>query len=282
MLNFTKMEGTGNDYIYIDLIKQNIKCDFSKLAKKLSNRNYSIGSDGIILILPSKIADYKMKMYNKDGSEGMMCGNGIRCFSKYLYENGYITKNSVQIETASGIKTVFLNIDKNNLQNITVDMSVPCILPNLIPVNNDSNIVNLNIDNSNFKLFCVSVGNPHAVTFVNDVDNFDIDLFGSKIQSHKIFPDKTNVEFIQILDNANIKMRVYERGTGETMSCGTGACAAGYVCIKYMNLKNNLKVHLKGGILNILLAENGHIFLTGGANTTFKGSIDEEALNDIY
>lgn len=282
MLKFTKMEGTGNDYIYINLLEKKFNYDYSNLTIKLSNRNYSIGSDGVIFILPSKTADYKMKMFNKDGSEGAMCGNGIRCFAKYLYDNKYTKKNILQIETLSGIKTVFLNIENEKITNITVDMGEAITIPEKIPINNSDNIIELVILDKIFKLYCISMGNPHAVIFVDNIDNFDIEKYGSIIESHNIFPNKTNVEFIQIIDNSHIKMRVYERGSGETMSCGTGSCAAGYVCIKHMNLKNNLNVQLKGGVLKVLLAENNHIFLTGNANTTFEGVIDEEDLNGIY
>lgn len=282
MLKFVKMEGTGNDYIYINLLEKKINYDYSKLAIKLSDRHYSIGSDGVIFILPSNIADYKMIMFNKDGSEGAMCGNGIRCFAKYLYENRYTRKNILQIETLSGIKTIFLNIDKGKIINITVDMGEAIIDTHSIPLNNSSNIINLNILDKKFKFYCASIGNPHAVTFIDNIDNFDVEKYGKIIECHKIFPNKTNVEFVEIIDNSHIKMRVFERGSGETMSCGTGACISAYISIKYMHLKNNLDVKIKGGTLKILLAENNHLFLTGDANITFEGIIYEEELNGLY
>lgn len=280
MLNFTKMEGTGNDYIYIDLIKQNIKCDFSKLAKKLSNRNYSIGSDGIILILPSKIADYKMKMYNKDGSEGMMCGNGIRCVAKYSYEHGLVSKDIITVETKSGVKTLKLTIADGKVTYVSVDMGVAVIKPEDIPVNDDADTFikrKMTVDGKEYEVTCVSMGNPHAVIFTTGIDDMELDKIGPLFEHHELFPEQINTEFVEVIDEHTLKMRVWERGSGETMSCGTGTCAVTVAAVLngYCRRDEEVTIKIRGGELKDTYLSDGRVIMKGTATHVFDGEIEE-------
>ncbi len=232
MLKFTKMQGLGNDYVYMDAIHQKIENE-SSLAQFVSNRHFGIGSDGLILICKSDVADFKMKMYNADGSQAEMCGNGIRCVGKFVYDKGLTNKKQVTIETLAGIKTLNLNIVEGKVETVKVDMGKPILEPTEIPVKTTQKPVKslkLNAKDREFEFACVSMGNPHAITKVEDVKNFDVAKYGSVIEIDPIFPNKTNVEFIEIVDKNNIKMRVWERGAGETLACGTGACASVVAC----------------------------------------------------
>ncbi len=232
MKKFTKMHGLGNDYVYMDAIHQKIDNE-SELARFVSNRHFGIGSDGLILICKSKIADFKMRMFNQDGSEAEMCGNGIRCVGKFVYDKGLIDKTTVTIETLAGVKTLNLNIKDKKVETVRVDMGEPILEPEKIPVISKENPVKelkLKALDKEFIFTCVSMGNPHAITVVNNTDNFDIEKYGKLIEESKVFPNKTNVEFVQIVDKEHIKMRVWERGAGETLACGTGACATLVAC----------------------------------------------------
>lgn len=278
MIKFFKMHGLGNDYVYMDAINQNIENE-SSLAQFVSNRHFGIGSDGLILICKSDIADFKMRMFNADGSEAEMCGNGIRCVGKFVYDNGLTDKTKVTIETLAGIKTLNLNVKDGKVESVRVDMGEPILEPNKIPVVSDEDIVKnlvLDAEGKSFKFTCVSMGNPHAITVVNDVKNFDVEKYGKVLEVDKVFPNKTNVEFIQILDENNIKMRVWERGSGETLACGTGACASVVACILNGLTSRNVKVQLLGGNLEIEWnKEDNHVYMTGPAVTVFEGNLLE-------
>ena len=226
MIEFTKMHGLGNDYVYIDCTKKEEPKNISELAKKVSNRHFGIGSDGLILIENSKTCDFKMKMFNYDGSEAQMCGNGIRCVGKYVYDNGLTNKKNLTIETLAGTKTLKLNVVDEKVETVEVDMGEPILDPKLIPVISDEMPVkNLKLKalDKEFVFTCVSIGNPHAVTVVEDLENFDVEKYGKILEVDKHFPQRANIEFIEIEDRKNIKMRVWERGTGETFACGTGS-----------------------------------------------------------
>ena len=277
MIKFTKMQGLGNDYVYMDAIHQKIENE-SSLAQFVSNRHFGIGSDGLILICKSDIADFKMRMFNSDGSEAEMCGNGIRCVGKFVYDKGLTDKTTVTIETLAGIKTLELNTKDGKVETVKVDMGEPILNPKEIPVISDEEPVKnlmLEAEGRKFKFTCVSMGNPHAITEVEDTEKFDVEKYGKVLEIDKTFPNKTNVEFIQIVDKNHVKMRVWERGAGETLACGTGACATAVAC--YLNGKTdrNVEVELLGGKLYIEWnEENNHIYMTGPAVTVFEGMLE--------
>ena len=276
MIKFTKMHGLGNDYVYMDAIHQTIENE-SSLAQFVSNRHFGIGSDGLILICKSDVADFKMKMYNQDGSQAEMCGNGIRCVGKFVYDNGLTNKTRITIETLAGIKTLELNVENNEVKTVKVDMGEPILNPEKIPVKTQEEpVMNLKIKalDREFKFTCVSMGNPHAITIVEDTKNFDVEKYGKILEVNEVFPNKTNVEFIQILDKEHIKMRVWERGAGETLACGTGACATLVACNLNGLTNNKAIVQLLGGDLEIEWnKENNHIYMTGPAETVFEGNL---------
>ena len=284
MIKFTKMQGLGNDYVYIDAIHQNIK-DPSSLAKFVSNRNFGIGSDGLILICNSDVADFKMRMFNQDGSEAEMCGNGIRCVGKFVYDKGLTKKTNITVETLAGIKKLELHIKLGNkkekvgeVQTVKVNMGEPILIPEEIPVIATKTPVKdlkISVLDKEFKFTCVSMGNPHAVTIVDDVQKFDVEKYGKLIEVDSVFPNKTNVEFVQIIDKQNLRMRVWERGTGETLACGTGACATAVAC--YLNGYTNraVNIQLLGGELLIEWNEkDNNIYMTGPAVTVFEGELE--------
>ena len=276
MIKFTKMQGLGNDYVYIDAINQNIE-NVSSLAKFVSDRHFGIGSDGLILICKSSIADFKMRMFNSDGSEAEMCGNGIRCVGKFVYDKGLTHKTTLTIETLAGIKTLKLNTKEGKVETVKVDMGEPILEPEKIPViSNEKPVKNLILkaDNKEFKFTCVSMGNPHAITEVENTEKFDVEKYGKILEVDKAFPNKTNVEFIQILDKEHIKMRVWERGAGETLACGTGACATAVACCLNGKTNRKVEVELLGGRLYIEWNEtDNHVYMTGPAVTVFEGSM---------
>lgn len=287
MLEFTKMQGIGNDYVYIDCTKKELEKP-EKISQIVSNRHFGIGSDGLILILNSKIADFKMEIYNADGSQAEMCGNGIRCVAKFVYDKGLTEKTKLKIETLAGIKELELNVENGKVKTVKVDMGEPILEAEKIPVYIDekmksegitptSVIKNLKLEayNQNFTFTCVSMGNPHAITFIDNVEKFDVKKFGSVFEVAKAFPKKSNIEFVEIVDKENINMRVWERGSGETMACGTGSCASVVACILNNKTSNKVKVHLLGGELYIEWnKENNHIYMTGPAEIVFEGKID--------
>ena len=275
MIKFTKMHGLGNDYVYIDCTKEKFNEDIPELAKKMSDRHFGIGSDGIILICRSDIADFKMRMFNFDGSESEMCGNGIRCVGKFVYDKGLTKKEELKIETLAGIKTLKLNIENEKVKTIQVDMGKPILEPEKIPVISKQNPVTdlkINALDKEFICTCVSMGNPHAVTEIENTEDFEIEKYGSLMEVDEHFHNKANIEFIQILDKEHIKMRVWERGTGETLACGTGACAVSVACNLRGRTNNKVEVQLLGGNLQIEWnKENNHVYMTGSAETVFEG-----------
>lgn len=263
-MKFSKIHGLGNDYIYIDARDHELH-NINDLAKKVSDRHLGIGGDGLILLLDSNCADYKMRIFNADGSEAEMCGNGIRGLAKYIYENNINKKNNLTIETKCGIKNVKLNTLNDKLISVTVDMGkVELIDKNKLTINNEK-----------FDYHYISVGNPHLVIFTNKLEKIDLQNIGPKLENHPLFPNRTNVEFVQIIDRENIDMRVWERGSGETLACGTGAVASVIAGILDNKLNCNCKVHLKYGVLNIYFNENTyHAYLTGNVTHVFDGKIN--------
>ena len=279
MIKFTKMHGLGNDYVYMDAIHQNIENE-SNLAQFVSNRNFGIGSDGLILICESKVAAFRMKMFNQDGSQAEMCGNGIRCVGKFVYDKGLTNKTTITIETLAGIKTLNLNVKEGKVQTVKVDMGEPILKAENIPVISEkSPVKNLKIrsEDREFEFTCVSMGNPHAITVIKNVKDFDVEKYGKPIEINEVFPKKTNVEFAEIIDDTHIKMRVWERGTGETLACGTGACATAVACNLNELTNKNVYIELLGGVLEIEWnQDNNHIYMTGPAVTVFEGVLEDK------
>lgn len=269
-MKFTKMEGLGNDYVYINGFEETVE-EPSKLARKISDRHFGIGSDGLILIKPSDKVDFAMDMYNADGSRSEMCGNGIRCVGKYVYDFGLTDKRNLTIETLAGIKDLTLHVDENTekgkVKEVTVNMGKPIIEHRDFP---------LIVDGKTFSVTCVSMGNPHCITFVKDVSKVPLEQFGSKIEHHPTFPNRTNVEFVQVLDRNRLKIRVWERGTGETLACGTGACAAAVAGILNLKMESELAVELLGGTLKVRWdRKKDAVYMTGAARTVFCGEMDD-------
>ena len=279
MIRFTKMQGLGNDYVYIDCFSKDVNLgNISDLAKFMSNRHFGIGSDGIILICKSDIADFKMRMFNFDGSEAEMCGNGIRCVGKFVYDKGLTKKENLKIETLAGIKILKLNIKNGKVDTVRVDMGEPILNPKEIPVDYEGEPVKglkIKAIDREFEFTCVSMGNPHAITIINNKTEFNIEKYGPVLEIDKHFPKKSNIEFIEIMDKENIKMRVWERGTGETLACGTGACATAVACNLNGLTNRKVNINLLGGILKIEWDEKtNHVFMTGPAVTVFEGEIE--------
>lgn len=276
-MEFTKMEGCGNDYVYVNGFTNKIE-NPNKLSEFVSNRNFGIGSDGLIMINPSNKADFRMNMYNADGSEGKMCGNGIRCVAKYVYDNKMTDKTTITVETLSGIKTLVLNVEGDKVKTVRVDMGSPILEAKEVPVISDKEQVidePITIDNREYKITCVSMGNPHAITFIDDTDSLDIESIGPKFEKNEIFPDRINTEFIQIVDRNTIKMRVWERGSGETLACGTGACASVVACVLNNLTEDKVTVELLGGDLFIEYnREENTVYMTGPARVSFVGNIE--------
>ena len=281
MIKFTKMHGLGNDYVYIDAINQKIENE-SSLAKFVSNRHFGIGSDGLILICKSEVADFKMRMFNSDGSEAEMCGNGIRCVGKFVYDKRLTNKTTVKIETLAGIKTLILNTKDGKVETARVDMGEPILEAEKIPViSTEEPVKNLELEaeNKKFKFTCVSMGNPHAITIVENTKEFEVEKYGKVLEVDKAFPKKANIEFAQIINRQNINMRVWERGAGETLACGTGACATAVACNLNGLTDRKVNIELLGGTLNIEWNEtDNHVYMTGPAVTVFDGELYEEAI----
>lgn len=265
------MQGAGNDYVYIDARNERID-NPNSLAVKISDRHFGVGSDGLVLIMNSDVADFRMRMFNADGSESGMCGNASRCVGKYLYEKGLTNKKAMTLETASGIKMLNL-ITKNSLvEKVSVDMGVPQLQSNDIPVKY-SDTMNVPIENMMFT--CVSMGNPHAVTFIADTTTFDVETVGRKIEANHLFPQRTNVEFAQIISPDVIRMRVWERGSGETLACGTGACATLVAAVLHGKTARKATIKLLGGEVEVEWDEKTNkVTLTGGAEWVFKGEYE--------
>ena len=284
-MKFTKMHGCGNDYVYVDCTKEVIP-DIAATAVRVSDRHFGIGSDGLILIKSSEVADFEMDMYNADGSRGKMCGNGIRCVAKYVYDNGLTNKTEITVDTQAGIKTLQLTVCDGKVSKVRVDMGEPVLIPQEIPVK--ASVLGLADDrreaiiaqpftvaNSSYDITCVSMGNPHCITFIDeDVRSFPLEAIGSLFEKHELFPEGVNTEFVNIIDKEHLRMRVWERGSGETLACGTGACAVAVA--SYLNgfTGRKVDVELMGGHLEIVYdAATNHVFMTGPATEVFSGEI---------
>ena len=280
-MKFTKMQGLGNDYVYVNCFEEKIE-NPSELAVKVSDRHFGIGSDGLILIRPSEVADFRMTMFNADGSESEMCGNGIRCVGKYVYDYGLTDKTEVSVETLAGIKYLKFLIKDGKVDMVTVNMGEPILKPELVPVVGEGDAVidsPIEVDGKEYKMTCVSMGNPHSVVFVDDVDNFPLHEVGPLFERHKAFPRRVNAEFCQVIDRTHAKMRVWERGTGETLACGTGTCATAVACILNGKTEDEVTITLLGGDLIIRWdREKNVIYMTGPARVVFDGEIDVTAL----
>lgn len=265
-LHFTKMEGLGNDYVYVNCFKEQVT-NPTTLSRRISDRHFGIGADGLILIKPSDMADFAMEMYNADGSQGAMCGNGIRCVGKYVYDYGLTDKTKLRIETGSGIRDLILSISQGKVSDVTVQMGEPRLLFDLP--------VSLMVKDTMYDCTCVSMGNLHCVLFVPEVDVIRLHELGPYFEHHSRFPERVNTEFVQVIDRTHIKMRVWERGSGETLACGTGACAAAVACALADKTDNEVDVLLPGGMLFTRWdrADN-EMYMTGPANTIFDGIIE--------
>ncbi|MFT4142992.1 MAG: diaminopimelate epimerase [Mobilitalea sp.] len=276
-MRFTKMHGCGNDYVYVDCTKEKLD-NIEETAIKVSDRHFGIGSDGLILIENSQIADFKMDMYNNDGSRGKMCGNGIRCVAKFVYDNGLTDKTKITVETLSGIKELVLTVKEGKVTEVTVDMGTPITKASLVPVITEKETLikePITVLGQNYEITCVSMGNPHAVVFVEDVKSLPLDKIGPGFEKNEIFPDRVNTEFIRVIDRKTLEMRVWERGSGETLACGTGACASVVASILNDLTEDEVTVKLLGGDLKIRYdRELNTVFMTGPAEKVFDGEID--------
>ncbi len=276
-MKFTKMQGAGNDYVYVNCFAETVE-NPAEVAIRVSNRNFGIGSDGLILIMPSPVADVKMRMFNSDGSESEMCGNGIRCVAKYAYDHGIVSKQEITAETGAGILTLQLFTNGNKVERVRVNMGEPRLTRAEIPMTGDGSLrvvsEPLNILHSTFPITCVSMGNPHCVIFVDDVKSFPVEKYGPLIENHELFPRRTNVEFVQVISRTEVRQRTWERGAGETLACGTGASAVSVAGVLNSLTERRILNHLSGGDLELEWQENGPVFMTGPAVEVFTGEMD--------
>ena len=276
-MRFTKMQGLGNDYVYVNCLDQTVEHP-SSLAKMVSDRHFGIGSDGLILIRPSVCADFFMEMFNADGTRSEMCGNGIRCVGKYVFDHGLTDKTEITVNTLAGIKRLSLHVEEGKVWSVTVDMGEPQLEAELIPVRaSHSPVVTepIEVAGKRFEMTCVSMGNPHAVMFVDDTARVPIEQIGPAFEFHPQFPKRVNAEFIQVMNRSEVNMRVWERGTGETLACGTGACASTVACILNGLTDDEITLHLLGGDLRVKWDRaTNHVSMTGPAETVFEGDID--------
>ena len=278
-MRFAKLHGLGNDYIYLNGLEQDLsEYDLGKLARILSDRHFGIGSNGIILILPSEQADFRMRIFNSDGSEAEMCGNGLRGLAKCVYEHGLTDKLKLEVETGAGILPLAMEAVEGEVVAVSLNMGQPRLQRQQIPMRGEpaeERVLEepLEVDDTTVQITCVSMGNPHCVIFVDDVDSFPVTELGPKIENHELFPERTNVEFITVLDRQHLRMRVWERGAGETLACGTGAAAATVAGVLADRSDRRVEVHLRGGQLQVEWAEDNHVFLTGPATEVFSGEV---------
>jgi diaminopimelate epimerase len=276
-MRFWKMHGLGNDYIVIDNRDGKISgLQAAELAKRLCERRFSVGGDGLLLVCNSTIADAKMRIFNADGSEAEMCGNGIRCFSKYVYENGVVKRDEFSVETLSGVKHVWLTVKGKEVVTVKVDMGEPNWERSSLPMKGKGTCIDtdLDVDGEQFKVTCLSMGNPHCVIFVDCIDCFPVEEVGSKIENHKAFPKRTNVGFVEVLNEKELNVRVWERGCGETLACGTGTCASVAAANKLGKVGNKVIVHVLGGDLKVEVGKT--VFLIGGAEKVYEGTLFKE------
>ncbi len=279
-MKFTKMQGLGNDYVYLDCT-QFMPDDLPKLAKLVSDRHWGVGSDGLICICPSQKGDFFMDMYNADGSRGTMCGNGVRCVGKFVYDKGLTTKTTVEIETLGGMKTLYLTLEDGMVDAVTVDMGSPKFQPSEVPLAGAQQpyiAQSIEVAGQAWEMTCLSMGNPHAVVFVPQVDTLDLETIGPMFERHSLFPEGVNTEFVQVVDESTLKMRVWERGSGETMACGTGACATVVAAALTKRAESTATVQLPGGDLDIRWdRETDKVWMTGPAVTVFEGEFHPRA-----
>ena len=277
-MRFTKMHGLGNDYIYINAFEEDVK-DPGELSIKISDRHFGIGGDGIVLIMPSDTCDFRMRMFNNDGSEAEMCGNASRCVAKYVYDFGLTDKEEITLETLAGVKILKMQVEDEKVSSVTVNMGAPIIKAKDIPVTfNKEEVINeaLVVDGVEYKITCVSMGNPHCITYIDNVADFNLEEVGPKIENNEIFPKRINAEFAHIVDRKNIDMRVWERGSGETLACGTGACATLVASVLNDLTDRKATLHLLGGDLEIEWRESdNNVYMTGPATTVFQGEIED-------
>lgn len=280
MLTFSKMHGIGNDYIYINCFQETVT-DPEKLSIFMSNVRFGVGSDGLVLILPSEVADFRMRIFNADGSEAMMCGNATRCVGKYVYEHGMTDKTEVSLETNSGIKylTLYVNEATNKVDAVKVDMGKAILKPAEIPVADDGDrfiAKPVVVDGISYDMTCISMGNPHAVVFLPEIDSLDLEKIGPSFEHHALFPNRVNTEFIRVIDDHTLQMRVWERGSGETFACGTGACAAAVASVLngYCKREQEILIHLRGGDLRIIYHNDESVTMIGPATFIFEGKME--------
>ncbi len=272
-MKFTKMHGCGNDYVYVDCTREMLS-DPSAVAIAVSDRHFGVGSDGLILICPSAVADFRMAMYNADGSEGAMCGNGIRCVAKFVYDKGLTDKTTLNIETKAGIKTLLLTVEAGCVTQVRVDMGeVSSCAADVPVVGMGDRVINqpVSVAGQDWNMTCISVGNPHAIVWVEDVEAVALEEIGPQFEHHAMFPERVNTEFVHVRNDHEVDMRVWERGSGETLACGTGATATAAAAHLCGLTGKEVTVHLRGGDLNIVLGEDGHAYMTGPATTVFEG-----------
>ncbi|MBS1310687.1 MAG: diaminopimelate epimerase [Ruminococcus sp.] len=279
-MTFSKMHGIGNDYIYINCFQETVT-DPEKLSIFMSNVRFGVGSDGLVLILPSEVADFRMRIFNADGSEAMMCGNATRCVGKYVYEHGMTDKTEVSLETNSGIKylTLYVNEATNKVDAVKVDMGKAILKPAEIPVADDGDrfiAKPVVVDGVSYDMTCVSMGNPHAVVFLPEIDSLDLEKMGPSFEHHPLFPNRVNTEFIRVIDDHTLQMRVWERGSGETFACGTGACAAAVASVLngYCKREQEILIHLRGGDLRIIYHNDESVTMIGPATFIFEGKME--------
>lgn len=280
-VKFAKMHGIGNDYIYVDCLSRTLE-NPERLARLWSDRHKGIGSDGLVLILPSATCDFRMRMFNADGSEAEMCGNAARCIGKYVYDFGLTDKTRLTLETKAGVRTLTLVVEGGRVERVTVDMGEPILEAERIPVDlPQRRIVDTQvfIADEVYDITCVSMGNPHTVIFNADIANLDLARRGAAIEYSELFPQRTNVEFVQVVDELHLRMRVWERGAGETMACGTGACAAVVAAVQNRKTRREVEVSLLGGDLQVAWRDDNHVYLTGTATLVFEGEIDTDLEN---
>lgn len=277
-MKFTKMHGIGNDYIYVNCFEEKVD-NLEKVSIYVSDRRKGIGSDGLVLIMPSDKADFRMRIFNADGSEAMMCGNATRCIGKYVYDKGLTDKTEITLETNSGIKYLTLFPENGKVEFVEVDMGKAILTPKDIPVNSDKERFisePVEVDGKEYKITCVSMGNPHAIVYMDDIKDLDLEKIGPSFENHKLFPDRINTEFIEVIDSHTLNMRVWERGSGETFACGTGACASVVASVLngYCNHDEEVTVHLRGGDLKITWNSDGTVIMKGPAALICDGDID--------
>ncbi len=277
-MRFTKMHGAGNDYVYINCFEERFPADVAALAIEVSNRHFGIGGDGLVLICPSEVADARMRMFNADGSEAEMCGNAVRCVAKYLYDHGIVRREAFTIETGRGVLTLLCEVDNGRVRQVRVNMGAPILksadIPTTLP--GDPPIrQKLSAAGREFEVTCVSMGNPHCVTFVDEINDDWVLRVGPAVERHSAFPRRTNAEFIQVVSPTEFRMRVWERGSGETLACGTGACASAVAGVLAGRTQRQVTAHLRGGDLHLEWAASGEVFLTGPATEVFSGVFEQ-------